>query len=151
MVVKMTLNQWKAVDERERGIRSVAARQGMDLEVETVGCGTGSFSEVQEAVGAALERRGLPDAIMALNDQIGIATLKLLKARGVKVPEEVRVTGFNAFDFWQYSDPVLTTVRSPGYELGRIAGRELIARLETGRFAHKAIKVPVELVLGETT
>jgi DNA-binding LacI/PurR family transcriptional regulator len=42
-------------------------------------------------------------------------------------------------------------VRSPGYELGQIAGRELIARLETGRFAQRAIKVPVELILGETT
>jgi len=151
LVVKMTLNQWKAVDERERGIRAVASQQGVDLEVETVGCGAGSFPEVQDAVGAALDRRGLPDAIMALNDQMGIATLKLLKARGVKVPENVRVTGFNAFDFWQYSDPVLTTVRSPGYELGQIAGRELIARLETGRFAQKAIKVPVKLIPGETT
>ena len=88
---------------------------------------------------------------MAVTDQIGIASLKLLKSRGFKVPSQVMVTGFNAFDFWQYSDPVLTTVRSPGYELGQAAGREMIQRLQTGAFSQKEIKLPVELVMGETT
>ena len=88
---------------------------------------------------------------MALNDQIGIAILKLMKSKGLNVPEQVMVTGFNGFEFWQYSDPVLTTVRSPGYELGQVAGREMIERLKTGAFSKRSIKLPVELVPGETT
>jgi DNA-binding LacI/PurR family transcriptional regulator len=42
-------------------------------------------------------------------------------------------------------------VRSPGYELGQVAGREMIRRLETGAFEKPVIKLPVELVIGETT
>ena len=149
MIVEMVLNQWQCVDERVRAIRSIAAKRGGHVEV--VGCGSGAFAEVQSAVGEAITKSGLPDAIMAVTDQIGIAILKLLKSRGVEVPEQVMVTGFNAFDFWRYSDPVLTTVRSPGYELGQAAGRAMIRRLQTGAFSQKVIKLPVELVLGETT
>ena len=87
----------------------------------------------------------------SVNPKLGIATLKLLKTKGLKVPEQVMVTGFNAFEFWQFSDPVLTTVRSPGYELGQVAGREMIQRLETGAFSTLAIKLPGVLVGGETT
>ncbi len=149
MVVKMVLNQWSSVDERVAGIRSVAAKRGGQMEI--VGCGGGAFDEVQAAVDEAIREHGLPDAIMAITDQMGIAILKLLKAKNVKVPKEVRVTGFNAFEFWRLSDPVLTTVRSPGYELGQVAGREMIRRLETGAFEKPVIKLPVELVIGETT
>lgn len=149
MIVKMVHNQWKAVEERVRGIRTAAAKRGGCVEV--VGCGGGAFEEVQAAVGEAMTKGGRPDAIMAMTDQIGIAALKLLKTKDLRVPEQIMVTGFNAFEVWQYSDPVLTTVRSPGYELGQVAGREMIGRLETGAFAKPAIKLPVELVLGETT
>ena len=130
MIVEMTLNQWKCVEERVRGVRSVVEQQGGQIEM--VGCGSGAFAEVHAAVGAAIARSGLPDAIMGVTDQIGIAALKLLKSRGIKVPEQVMVTGFNAFDFWQYSDPILTTVRAPGYELGQAAGRAMLRRLQTG-------------------
>jgi len=149
MVVKMVSNEWYAVDERVRGIRSVAAKRGGHVDI--VGCGSGAFAEVQLAVGEAIANNGAPDAIMAVSDQIGIAALKLLKTKGFRVPDQVMVTGFNAFEFWQYSDPVLTTVRSPGYELGQVAGRQMIDRLETGAFSKRAIKLPVELVMGETT
>ena len=149
MIVRMVLSQWHSVDERVRGIRSVASKRGGQVEI--VGCGGGAFSEVQAAVGEAITKGGPPDAIMAMTDQIGIATLKMLKTKGLKVPEQVMVTGFNAFESWRFSDPVLTTVRSPGYELGQVAGREMIRRLETGAFSKRAIKLPVELVVGETT
>ncbi|MEM7224973.1 MAG: LacI family DNA-binding transcriptional regulator [Pseudomonadota bacterium] len=150
LLVKMSLNRWKAVDEREAAILA-AAKGEPDTTVERVGCGAGSFAEVQAAVTAAIERHGLPDAIMAMTDQIGIAVLKLMKAKGIAVPGRVKVTGFNGFEFWQYSDPVLTTVRSPAHQLGQIAGQEMIARLEQGAFAKPVIKLPVELVVGETT
>jgi LacI family transcriptional regulator len=149
MIVEMELNRWQCVAERVLAIQAVAEKHGGQVEV--VGCASGDFADVQAAVGAAIARSGVPDAIMGVTDQIGIAALKLLKARGLKVPEQVMVTGFDAFDFWQYSDPVLTTVRAPGYRLGQLAGREIIRRLKAGVFAKRVIKLSVELVMGEST
>ena len=59
--------------------------------------------------------------------------------------------GFNAFEFWQYTTPVLTTVRSPAYEMGARGGGEILKRLTEGRFEHAEIVYPVALQPGSST
>jgi LacI family transcriptional regulator len=138
---------WPAIEEREQGIRSVVS-EFSDARIDILPCGNCSYHDTQAAIARRIEARGLPDAILAGNDQMGIATLKWLRARGTRVPDDVRITGFNAFDFWQYSDPVLTTVRSPAYEMGELGGRKLLDRLTSGKFAEREIVLPVTMVLG---
>ena len=78
------------------------------------------------------------------------AMSKYLARRGIRVPDEVRVTGFNSFDFAAFSQPSLVTVRSVAYEMGFRAGEELLARIETGRFPRADIVLPVDFVPGES-
>ena len=82
---------------------------------------------------------------------MGIAAMKLMAAEGLAVPRDVAITGFNAFEFWQYTTPVLTTVRSPAYEMGARGGGEILARLNEGRFAAREIVYPVALQPGAST
>ena len=82
---------------------------------------------------------------------MGISAMKLLAARGIKIPDQVIITGFNAFEFWQYTDPVLTTVHSPAYEIGARGGEEILKRLAQGSFAQADIVYPVELQRGDST
>lgn len=140
---------WPAVESRERGIRKAAARF-RNARVAVVACGDEQFVTTQSALDHHVDRHGLPDAIMAANDQMGIAALKWLRTRGLQVPGDVLLTGFNAFDFWQYSDPVLTTVRSPAYEIGEASGRAVLAHLARGRFTAADTVLPVTLVPGAT-
>jgi LacI family transcriptional regulator len=93
----------------------------------------------------------LPDGILACHDQMGIAILRFLKNRSLKIPRQVRVTGFNAFENWKYSDPLLTTVRTPANDLGRTAGEQLLLRLKNGAFSKKNIVLPVEFIRGNST
>jgi LacI family transcriptional regulator len=51
------------------------------------------------------------------------------------VPDDVLVTGYNAFEFRSYSDPGLTTVRSQAYEMGAHGGEAMLRRLSYGKFA----------------
>lgn len=150
LCLKQTYNQWQAVAEREAGIADAVEANGDRAQLDVLGCGEGRFEDVAKALEAYLENAPMPDAIMASNDQIGIGVLKDLKSRGVRVPDAVKVTGFNAFDFWKYSDPVLTTVRSPGFELGQEAGRAMIERLETGSFARRKAVLETTLQPGDT-
>lgn len=145
------LNHWKPVEERCEGIFKAMRRVGDGAVAHSVDCGDGSFPQTQTAVANAIDRFGVPDAVMAMSDQIGIACMKLLRSRGIGVPEDVMVTGYNAFDFWNYSDLLLTTVRSPGYELGYSAGQALLERLERGQFTNRVIELPVEMIVGDTT
>lgn len=51
----------------------------------------------------------LPEAIICANDSMALAVIKYLREKGYKVPEDVAVSGFDAIDLEQYSDPRLTT------------------------------------------
>jgi DNA-binding LacI/PurR family transcriptional regulator len=59
------------------------------------------------------------------------------------VPGDVRITGFNGFDFWRYASPELTTVFSPAFQLGEASARALLKRLETGSFPWRRRALPV--------
>jgi DNA-binding LacI/PurR family transcriptional regulator len=140
---------WPALSERRRGIQSVLK----DLDgtsVTTVTCGNGEFANTQAALAAHLDANELPHAIMA-SDHIAIAAMKLLARRSISVPKDVLVTGFNGFEFWQYTDPMLTTIRSPAFEMGRRAGREMLHRLEHGKFSAVKFVLPVALQEGGST
>jgi LacI family transcriptional regulator len=149
LVILVPSLPWPAVQSRARGIRKAAARF-RNARVAVVECGDEQFLTTQTALDRHVALHGLPDAIMGANDQMGIAALKWLRTRGLDVPRDVLLTGFNAFAFWQYSDPVLTTVRSPAYELGEASGREVLAHLARGRFDAADTVLPVTLVPGAT-
>ena len=70
---------------------------------------------------------------------------------GFRIPEQVQITGFNAFEIWRYVDPVLTTVRSAAHALGERAAEELIARFQAGQFRQREIVLPVEFQPGNST
>ncbi len=142
---------WPAIAERVKGVRDAIRASARDVRLRVVTCGDAEFDDTQAALERELDREGRPDAIIAGNDQMGIAALKLMAARGFQVPREVAITGFNAFEFWQYTTPVLTTVRSPAYEMGGRGGEEILRRLAAGRFDHPEIVYPVALQRGGST
>ncbi len=122
--------------------------RGASLSVVTSGEG---FEDTQSALAAHLAVNPVPDVVMGGNDQMGIAAMRLLIDRGYRVPDDVMVTGFNAFEFRQYSSPLLTSVISPAYDIGSTAGSELLQRLTDGRFAKPDIVLPTTFVFGGST
>lgn len=146
-----SLNYWKAMYARYEGARDVIGAFGATGSLRLVDCGDGSVGQTQSALAEEIERAGIPDAVMGVNDQVGIAALNFLRSKDIQVPDRVRITGFNAFEFRELSRPALTSVHSPGYEMGQIGGRELVCRLKNGRFARRRIELPVRFVPGETT
>jgi LacI family transcriptional regulator len=74
--------------------------------------------------------RGRPiTAIFAANDLLAIGCLRALRERGIRVPDQVSLVGFNDMPLVDLLEPPLTTVRVPQYELGRTAGRLLLELL----------------------
>jgi DNA-binding LacI/PurR family transcriptional regulator len=135
--------RWPAMERREQGIRAVMAERGVAAPLHVVRCGDESFDDTRKALAAHMETHGVPDVVMGGNDRMAIAAMKLLADRGVLAPAQVRVSGFNGFDFWRYATPELTTVMSPAFQLGEEAARALLGRLETGGFAANRDVLPV--------
>jgi len=141
---------WSALEQRERGLRSVLAAVTPAVDVKTLITPSERFDDVQQAVGDHLAR-GAPDAIVAATDSMAVAALKACELSDIQVPKNLVIAGFNGFDVWRYTSPTITTVVSPAYEMGRLAGEMLIQRLKTGSFTKRRVVLPVRLQIGEST
>lgn len=139
---------WPAIEARLAGVKAAIAEAAGTVQLTEISCGRETIAETAAALEAHVGQAGLPDTVMAGNDQMGIAALRWAAERGIEVPRGLRITGFNAFDFREYSTPTLTSVRSSAYAMGEAAGREILARLDGGRFARRRLTLPVALVEG---
>ena len=90
--------EWPAMVARLEGVRQAVALCP-DAELEVLHTEGEKADAVKDSLGRHLESNALPDAIMAGNDQMAIATHELLIKAGTAVPDQVRLTGFNAFSF----------------------------------------------------
>lgn len=70
-----------------------------------------------------------PDAIFAINDLTAAGAMKVIKERGLKIPEDIAIVGFTNGQIAQLTDPPLTSVEQHGYDMGREAARMLLDRL----------------------
>ena len=71
-----------------------------------------------------------PTAVFAANDLMAIGAMRAAKEGGLGVPKEVSIVGFDDIAVAQVTDPPMTTVHVPKYELGREAMSLLIRRLK---------------------
>src|SRR4030095_6723421 len=88
------------------------------------------------AVGDAATRRLLAaaakfTAIFAFNDVSALGAIRALRERGLRVPEDVSIVGFDDIPSAAYQNPGLTTVRQPLREMGRRAAETLVHRVES--------------------
>lgn len=101
-----------------------------------------------QASGILAERR--PRAVLCSNDETALGVLDVLEQRGIRVPEDVLVTGFDGIAAGRHSRPRLTTVHQPMVELGRAAVHAITARLDDPSLEPQAFTLPVEVVLRES-
>jgi LacI family transcriptional regulator len=91
-------------------------------------------------------------AIVAANDLIALGAIDELRARGIRCPETVSVTGFNDLPFMDRVSPSLTTVRLPLREMGELAAKTLLQRIDLTDIASAArVLLPVQLIERGTT
>ena len=129
-------------DERLDGFR-----EGVGIEVPVIRADF-TRSGGRDAV-ARLEE--FPRAIVCANDQMALGALDVLASRGVKVPEDVLVTGFDGIAAGRHAEPSLTTVHQPMAEIGRAAIHVITARLENPELGRQALTLPVRVVLRGST
>lgn len=141
---------WCALQQREKGLRQVFEKADAEVEFRTLISQSEGFDDVHAVVSEHLASHR-PHAIVAATDSMAVAVLKAGETRGIRVPKDMMVCGFNGFDVWRYTTPTLTTVVSPAYEMGRHAGEFVIHKLRTGEFPSRNVVLPVRLQIGEST
>ncbi|MFG1710041.1 substrate-binding domain-containing protein [Nonomuraea sp. M3C6] len=118
--------------ERVAGYRAALAEAGVGAGVEGGLVVHTHFSRQGGAVGAArlLDLPEPPDALLCANDVMAIGALDVAIERGLRVPEDVAIMGFDDIEAASMVTPRLTTMANPAREIGQAGARRLLDRLE---------------------
>jgi LacI family transcriptional regulator len=110
---------------------------------------TGGFTEAGglQAVAAMLAAGRTPRAIVCGNDEMAIGALIALRARRLRVPADVAVTGFDDIAAAHHVRPGLTTVRQPMRELGEQSVRMLLGRITDQAAPRQSVILPTRTVI----
>ncbi|AWZ04015.1 MULTISPECIES: LacI family DNA-binding transcriptional regulator [unclassified Streptomyces] len=116
---------------REEGFTDGLTLSGLPL----LGVEPGQFTEDggAEAMERLLRAHPDPDAVFAASDAMAIGALRTLRERGLRVPEDVAVIGFNDLASARHTSPPLTTVHQPVRALGQEMARMLVSAIEGHR------------------
>jgi LacI family transcriptional regulator len=115
------------------------------ITIETIPCGA-SLDDGAAAAG----RIGSATAVIAFNDLVGFGLLAGLRDRGVDVPRQVSVVGFDDIAFARYASPALTTMAVPRSQLGARAWDALFAEIGGGAPAGPVLFTPTLVVRAST-
>jgi len=105
--------------------------------------------EEGERVGGRLLDTGLSTALVAQSDVLALGCLRAASARGLSVPGDVSVTGFDGVDLHLLEGTRLTTVEQPSARKGQVAAQLVLAGLEGERPTD--VRLPISLRIGTTT
>ncbi len=107
-------------------------------------------TQIDDAVETLVSLEPRPTAVLCFNDQTAVSVLHALRRRGIRVPDDISLVGYDDLPFAAVLSPPLTTIRQPGYELGRVAAEQLLAEGSPDH-RHQGTRFPVELVVRAST
>lgn len=121
-VSERALMRWKAY-------RKCLAENGLPYDRRLVLEKEYSFTEGRQGMGQLLGLSSPPTGVFCGNDVLAVGAIVEAKERGLKIPRDLSVVGFDDMEISAYYDPPLTTVAVPGYEMGRTAAKVLIENI----------------------
>lgn len=138
------------LDKRERYFKELLSVKGV-LNDTLIKIGSFSYENGYGLANELVSEGRKFDSIFAANDSIAIGAIKALKEKGLDVPTDVSVVGFDDIPAAQYLTPALSTVKVHTEFMGETAVKLLIERLVDKRDIPKKIVIPTELVIRDST
>lgn len=86
-----------------------------------------------------------PTAVLACNDLMALGTLQAVRESRLRCPEDISIVGFDNLEFTEFTDPALTSIHQPGYQLGATASRMLLERIDGLAAGPRTIVLHTEL------
>ncbi len=123
---------WWEARERMAAWKDALVERGLDVKDTHWVEGNWSSASGLEAVEKLLKQYPEMDAIFVANDQMALSALQALHARGIRIPDEMGVVGFDNIHESAYFFPSLTTIQQDQSEVARVAMQEIIQIIERG-------------------
>lgn len=138
-------------NDRLRGCQEELGKNGISLSKGQIQEGDFSpLSGYQAMERLLMEGRGI-DGVFAANDQMAIGALKAIQEQGYRVPDDIRVVGFDNTFVASIVDPSLTTIHVPKYRMGVEAVEQLMKR-NNGEIGEPVVKeLPIHILIRQST
>jgi len=135
-------------DERLAGYRQGLTEAGLELPEQYISRAPHGMESARQQAHALFDWPTPPTAIFSPSDTQAMGVLKAARERGLRVPDDLAVIGFDDVEFADYIG--LTTIRQPLEESGRVAVDLLLARLADRSRPIQRVTLPLTLVRRET-
>ncbi|MDE1329501.1 substrate-binding domain-containing protein [Vibrio aestuarianus] len=100
-----------------------------------------------EAFNRMLEKGPLPSSIFVSNDMMAMGVLNAAHEKGIRIPEDVSIMGYDDIHIARFMSPALTTVHQPKYRLGKVAVETLLKKLEKETLEPQVVQLDPTLVV----
>ena len=140
--------------DRLRGVKRAAQTYGLDPQraILDITVRHHTSSEGEASVATLLRATDRPTAIFCANDLLALGMMRGLEQRGIAIPDDIAVVGYDDDDFASMLSPSLTTVRLPKYQLGHKATELLLEEIcHAETHLHQQISYQPELIVRESS
>ena len=134
---------------RYQGFESALHAAGLEPESSRVVYGDFSRPSGTEMMYKLLDQDSEVDAVVTNSDFMAIGAMDAIRERGLHVPNNISVVGYDDISLAEFSNPPLTTVRQNIPESGRLLVENLIQYIQTGVVTN--VSVPVDIVVRQST
>lgn len=149
-------NRLLSAQQREEGYRNAILEAGLEYDSDLIKMGSYGYTGGLRATKELLEMEDRPTAIFAISDITAIGAIRAIKEKGLQVPDDIAVVGFDNTSIASMYDPRLTTISQPRYDMGKISMEVLLKliknkEMKAGKIKPKDIYLEHELIIREST
>lgn len=146
-----TISRIPAATERLEGFKSALRSGGVDFNPQLVATGIDEFFGGFEAASHLLDLAEPPSALVCFNDRMAAGAFRAAHRRGMVIPRDLSIVGFDNEELVSlFTDPALTTVQLPHYEMGHWAVSNLLGQIAGGITRGIQHRIPCPLVVRES-
>jgi DNA-binding LacI/PurR family transcriptional regulator len=117
-------------NQRQTGYENALTDSGLMIDETLIVHGSYNLQQVIELTNYLIDLPTPPDGLVVVSDRLAIGAMSAMRARGVKVPEDLAIVSFNDEPICTIVTPTLTSVSQPTMEMGRMAMSLLINQIE---------------------
>lgn len=137
--------------DRLEGYKQSLAQAGIPFSRELIAEGNFTMWSGQNCAQQFFQLQQRPTAICCMNDEMAIGAIQTLKAKGLRIPEDMSITGFDDIHYAKYWDPGLTTVAQPAEDIGKIAMDMLLQIIEGDQGNAEEVILPAKFIIRKST
>ncbi len=137
-------------NERYRAYKDVLKENGIPVNPDFISPGYFTMASGRDGVKLLIDQRKAKlDAIVAADDDTAVGAVQALQERGIRIPDDIAVVGFDNTEIAKALTPSLTTIKQPIYRQGVIAA-EMIMDIISGKKVEEEIQIPTELIIRQS-